>query len=72
MLFAANQCLLSNCVVCSESVFTVELCSLQRSSVRGQIVLCAVNQRLLPNCIVSNESVFADELCCVQQIIVCC
>jgi hypothetical protein len=43
VLSAANQCSLPNYGVCSELMFVVELCCLQRISVRCRIMVSAAN-----------------------------
>jgi hypothetical protein len=65
---AANKFSLPNCVVYKESVFTIELCCLQRIHFHCRIVVSAANQFSLPNRVVCSESVFAAEFWCLQRI----
>jgi hypothetical protein len=58
VLSAVNKLSLSNCDVCSESVFTAELWSQQRISFHCRIVLSVVNSFSLPNCVVCSKSIF--------------
>ena len=78
VMSAANQVSLSNGVACSESIFAVESCCLQRTSFRCRnYVICSelvfiaetlstTNEFSLPNCVVSSKSVFVVELYCLQ------
>jgi hypothetical protein len=79
VMSAANQVSLPNGVACSESIFVVESCCLQRTSFHcrncvvcselvfvAETVLSTTNEFSLPNCVVSSKSVFVVELYCLQ------
>ena len=66
MLSIVNSSL-PNCVVCSEGIFTAELCCLQRISFVVEGVVCS-ELVLLLICVICSEGIFAAELCCLQRI----
>ena len=68
MLSAANQFLLPNCVISSESVSLLIVLSAV-NLFRCGIMSLAENQFLLLNCIVCSDSLFIAELCCLQQLV---